>query len=456
MGMFELQYITGILMGFISKDDVFSVVSLLIILLTSLILPWIFLSKAHAINKNRYYVKFLSIIKIGDIYSGQFYIKGDIKNDIPIRSYLTDTPCIWCSYYVLEQWRRSIKIRRVDKNGKEHVKRKVIFGWSPLYADEYSCPFYLHDESGKILVDPSGANMEPVTSLYTECGISDPLFFEKGPDGIIPYSTRKRKFVEKIIPVTQPLHIFGVAKKEEIGNPSIIEKNGDDHYHISTRSKTYFLKKSGYSFWSFQITGLLISSIPLIVMLFPHERPRYSFQTYTFSTSLIIIFTFFSVFLWQTLIVKNIRNSRKRTQGMWKTLESLFKEKQAIIPELYKIASYYSIFNHLSQDELLELEHRIESDDMTFDQLLNKHPKLGKGKIFLPLNNRLKQIELEIKQAKKSYNSLASVYNHNISILSAKIIKMFYSFKPMPKSSDINMEKFKPIISHHTEPHDFV
>lgn len=107
-----------------------------------------------------------------------------------------------CYYYRVQAW------QWVD-TGKEH-------SWKSVLDESLFVPFYLEDSTGRVLIDPKGAELDVHRSFSDEISAS---FFRTRDllpphlqnfllkRGLIPYE--KLKLEERIIPQGMPLFVFG-------------------------------------------------------------------------------------------------------------------------------------------------------------------------------------------------------------------------------------------------------
>ncbi len=128
--------------------------------------------------------------KIRSMPMGEVEIKGYAKPKYSLRSPYTKTNCIYYSY----------KIYKREKKGNtwQYVVKEI--GYSG------SIPFYIEDDTGKVLVKPENAIVHAGVE-QTLSGVFLDTFY--GPSAL--YSVRDTKIVEKVIPVSQFLYIKGFA-----------------------------------------------------------------------------------------------------------------------------------------------------------------------------------------------------------------------------------------------------
>lgn len=102
-----------------------------------------------------------SEIPIRSIAMGLVRIHGKATSDHPLTSPISRTPC--CVYQVhIEKWR--------DEN--EEARRSGLWQYYGSEAD--GAPFYLEDTSGRVLVDPRGADYDIESTAIREASSANP------------------------------------------------------------------------------------------------------------------------------------------------------------------------------------------------------------------------------------------------------------------------------------------
>jgi E3 Ubiquitin ligase len=133
-----------------------------------------------------------------------------------------------CYYYRVQAW------QWVD-TGKEH-------SWKSVLDECLFVPFYLEDSTGRVLIDPKGAELDVHRSFSDEIGAS---FFRTRDllpphlqdflvkRGLVPYE--KLKLEERIIPQGMPLFVFGTLGENAQGNSGFTASPADASTTVSIR-----------------------------------------------------------------------------------------------------------------------------------------------------------------------------------------------------------------------------
>jgi len=174
--------------------------------------------------------------KVEAVALGIVELYGRAAPHEPMTSPIEQLPCVY--------WRH--KVEELRSTGKSTQ-------WVTIDSAESHVPFYLEDETGKILVVPDGATIEIPTHLQVESSnlpLGGDLSFhvfafaqQKGIDldGVF---TRKKKFTEWIIVPGDTLFVFGpvIAKDDDhvteakTGGRLVCQDGSCPFFFISNRS----------------------------------------------------------------------------------------------------------------------------------------------------------------------------------------------------------------------------
>ncbi|HIH11879.1 TPA: hypothetical protein HA241_06835 [Candidatus Woesearchaeota archaeon] len=207
--------------------------------------------------------------KIRSLAMGLVEIHGDV---VPFKELLTGPfskkECVYY-YYTIEEYRRS------GKNSK----------WITIKHGEQSTPFFLKDNTGSVLINPTGAKIDaPLTTQYESGLMRDP------PAAIRNFLTqqnlnfesffginKKMRFTEYSIPPATELYILGTAgdnpHMEEttalkgVEDVMIQHGNNDKTYFISTKNEHQLLSSLRWKTIGGIGGGFILSIGSLIVML---------------------------------------------------------------------------------------------------------------------------------------------------------------------------------------------
>lgn len=207
--------------------------------------------------------------KIRSMAMGTVEVKGKAYNgadDIIVKSPFSGTDCLFYRYTV-EEWRS-------DDDGGH---------WVQLDQGRDGVRFLLKDETGEVIVDPEGAELElPADNTYNARGFDDAPpeiqnFIErnenvnKDSNELLSVFDNRRRYKEWYVTPEEELYIFGYAAKET-------DKNGEyevikDHesvpmFLISDKSEKELKNQKGSKYKLMIVGGTLIAPAGLALMFF--------------------------------------------------------------------------------------------------------------------------------------------------------------------------------------------
>jgi hypothetical protein len=155
-----------------------------------------------------------------DIGAGSFAevaeLKGTIRCDQPLRSELSDTPCVHYSMRVAREYEETYW----DTDSKGNRVQRHRRGSEAVSQNTRSCPFEVEDATGRLTVDPTGAAItgEKVLDRF-EAGEprSSSLSigrFRLDLGSIVLGSGRRTvgyKYEESVVPLGRPIYVLGEA-----------------------------------------------------------------------------------------------------------------------------------------------------------------------------------------------------------------------------------------------------
>ena len=247
--------------AFLMSEDIIMTIGVLSVFigLAVICIGFIFFRKKRLIEN-------IPTSKIRSIAMGLAEIFGQV---IPIKerilkSPFTDKECVYYQF-TIEEYRSS------GKNSQ----------WVTIKKGEQRDLFYLKDDTGKVMIDPTGATIEARKNFEYQSGLGkDP------PEQVIRFLTvnnlahegffglnKTMRYHETIIIPDDTLYIMGTAgenpfNKEVTGNhvDSIIIQKGkyEKHYYISDKSEKQILKNLTlltYVMWGFGMVLIIIGAI---------------------------------------------------------------------------------------------------------------------------------------------------------------------------------------------------
>jgi hypothetical protein len=186
--------------------------------------------------------------KVKGVFFGLNEVKGSVKSDAPLQTYLTEKPSVWYEWSISEHWKKTERYRDKDGNRKTRTKS----GWRKVDSGGNFQSFFLKDDTGELLIEPEGAKVDAPSTMSFSCSPTDPFYYEKGPDRAIANSTHRRRFSERSLTPNDELYILGPAKlRQEVAKPMIAQSKEAKYYFISTKSESQIIRSKNV--WAFII-----------------------------------------------------------------------------------------------------------------------------------------------------------------------------------------------------------
>lgn len=192
----------------------------------------------------------------------------------PIVTPFTQTPAVWFSW----------ELERYQKSGDDSE-------WVTVEKRSTAAPFWIQDQTGRVLIRPRGADLEPVRGLCEELdrGFAPPYsrwqlrqwvlvgedvverqrsmadtsfalaptvdggWFDNTPDTANPISSLSGKYrvTEQAIAAGAPIYLMGTARPRT--DATGLEFSGDDDLLVSTKSEAQVASSNG---WTARLCGL--------------------------------------------------------------------------------------------------------------------------------------------------------------------------------------------------------
>lgn len=168
-------------------------------------------------------------------------VKGVVKCDKPLTGELSGQPCIFYQMDVSERYEEMYYV----KDSKGNSQRRTRTGSASVASNIQSIHFDVEDTTGRITVNPNGADIEPVqvVSKYEQSMQGRNSISFGGFSLNVNRSTGDRKilgyeFTEKIIPLDRRVYVIGEAtdtsgelmiqRPSEKGKPFIITLKSEE------------------------------------------------------------------------------------------------------------------------------------------------------------------------------------------------------------------------------------
>lgn len=211
--------------------------------------------------------------KIRSLAMGLVELFGSVEK--PIQTYVigpfTNRECVYYRY-TIEEYRTT------------HTKHGTSHHWQTISTGTNSVPFYLKDETGRVLIDSKGANIDIPSSFQYDTNNSlmpatlkeylnlhgKKVSFSIGGGLNISLGTRRR-YTEYVITHSENLYILGTAgsnpytanvlSKEHTNEIMVQKGKFEKFYLISNKPEKELLQIMNLKLWGSLVLGIILIAI---------------------------------------------------------------------------------------------------------------------------------------------------------------------------------------------------
>ena len=382
--------------------------------------------------------------KVKGVFYGLNEVKGSVKSDAPLQTYLTERPSVWYEWSISEHWKKTESYRDKDGNRKTRTKS----GWRTVDSGGSYQSFFLKDDTGELLIEPEGAKVDAPSTLSRSCSPTDPLYYGKGPDGAIANSTYRRRFSERSLTPDDDLYVLGPAKlREDVAQPMIAQSKEARYYFISTKSEAQIIRsKSIWAFFIMLFSFVAALTVPVVAItgetgMEPLEvlREKPGWVVLSGVVFLAVAGLFYLSLLYNGLI--RVRNRLTHALGL---IEIQLKRRYDLIPRLLEcvqgiseyerevqklVASVRSSSGNLAGREAGEMGEEISQGAGLVGGLFalsEKYPNLSADQNYASFMKELVDTEDRIALARAFYNdSLLALQDRLLTFPDVLVAKWF-------------------------------
>ena len=385
--------------------------------------------------------------KVKGVFYGLNEVKGSVKSDAPLQTYLTEAPSVWYEWKISEHWKKTESYRDKDGNRKTRTKS----GWRTVDSGGSYQSFFLKDETGELLIEPEGAKVDAPSTLSHTCSPSDPLYYGKGPDGAIANSTYRRRFSEHSLTPGDDLYVLGPAKlREDVAQPMIAESKEARYYFISTKSEAQIIRsKSIWAFFIMLFSFVAALAVPVVAItgeigMEPLEvfREKPGWVVLSGVVFLAVAGLFYLSLLYNGLI--RVRNRLTHALGL---IEIQLKRRYDLIPRLLEcvqeiseyerevqklVASVRSSARNLAGREAGEMGEEINQGAGLVGGLFalsEKYPNLSADQNYASFMKELVDTEDRIALARAFYNDSLLALQDRLLTFPDVLVAKWFSFR---------------------------
>jgi LemA protein len=386
------------------------------------------------------------------VFVGRNEVVGDaVPLYEPIVTPFSQTPAVWWSWD-LERW---------EKSGDDH-------SWVTKEARRSAAPFWLQDDTGRVLVRPRGADLEPVQTLCNELdsgyappysrwqlrqwvlvgedtveraqSMADPAFseppsadggwFSSTPDTASPIAalSGKWRITEKVIAAGAPIYLLGTAAPRTDG-PGLEFAGSHGDLLVSTKSEAQVASSSG---WTARLCGLgclLLSAVfvgAATDAVFDEIKWFLIFWTLGIEVGILFLLTLQRNYNRQVEV-------KEQAAKAWSLIDVSLQRRSELIPNLVEVVKGFTAHEREVQQAEAELRAVPAApateelpDDATLEgaqetdrglrtaarsalAVAEGYPDLKASQVYLDLQLRIADAEESVASARQFYNDAIEV-----------------------------------------------
>lgn len=388
--------------------------------------------------------------KAKGVFIGQVELTGHAMLEPARRSFLAEVDCVWFSYTIDEEWSRRETETYTDKDGKTKTRLVRKSGWTQISSGGETPAFYIEDDTGTVLVQPEGAEINALTVFSQTVIRGDSLYYQKACRSEITDSTGRRRFSEQAIPLKTELFITGYARERaDIVAPEIAANSAQELFLISCQGESRVQRSYRWKFWLYGLLMLVGLPVASLIQLNTTNQPT----SPVFPLSLIAALLFVWFTGWLGMAFNSLVQLRNRSAQGWSLIDVQLKRRADLIPRLVEVVKGLRDHECNVQTEIASLRTQtiatapgepgpdIASARPLLVAITERYPELKSSNTFLPLQRELSDTETRIALARDYYNSIATHLNTRLEIIPDRWFAPLAGLRPQPLLSVESFER---------------
>lgn len=416
----------------------------------ALVLPlsWAALKVALNFKRKQRLLDDTPISKALGVFIGEVEVEGVCVREDPFISHLAKFSCVYYRWEVCEHWTRGIKYM---ESGEDVVASGLKAG-----------KFHLKDETGFILVNPAGAEIEACEVFNRTVSKSDPLYYAQGPPEAVEGSDGKRTFTEYALTVDMKVFIRGRAsERPDVVAPQIAYEEKADIFSISYRGERSISEAISWKakVWNFtggfaSFNAVLVACVGLLpvfqvyvgflIMIFDKHHPEEMFNEGCAAVSpyllhgIIIGVSLYLLALpvgWIWMAFNSIIGLRNRVAQAYSLIDVQLKRRTDLIGRC--VACVKGFREHEASVQTLVAAMRAQAGGGAVKALapsilavIESYPEIRAQPLFNELSKQLIETEDRIALARGYHNSIATFYNTRLERVPDRYLAGLVKMKP--------------------------
>jgi len=394
-------------------------------------------------RKKQRFIENIPTSKTTGVFLGLVEVKGEAESNNPLKSFLTEKECVYYSYRIEEQWSRKKTETYRDKNGTLKTRVRTESGWERVSSHTASRPFFVKDDYGVIRINPEKADIKPRPCFRRTVSEEDPLYYSKGPGISVPDSKGRRRFIEEIIELHQPVYVIGQAReREDKIEPEIAFEKTAPLFVVSGLDEKKTKRDFSFNFWVLTVLGWLLSIGGWAVKDLGYDIPlKEDLRSFLLISAGYLGILVLSLIL---LTYNDLIQLRQYVRQGRSNIEVQLARRHSLIPSLEAVVKGFKIHEMIIQETLAALRSQSAVSGTgtgevipiglapRFSAIKEAYQELDAEEGFLALQKQLSETETRIALARSYYNDIANNYNTRLQTIPDVLIAKMAFLKSAP------------------------
>jgi Uncharacterized conserved protein len=175
-------------------------------------------------------------------------------------------------------------------------------------------------------------------------------------------------------------------------------------------------------------------------------------------TGLIILLVVIAILvIWLIAAYNGFIKAKNNCEESYSTMDVYLKKRFDLIPNLVETVKGYASHEKETFEKITEARSMVQNATNDADKLKGEnmltgtlrslfavaenYPELKANQNFLDLQDQLKQVELDIANARKYYNAVVKIFNNKVEMFPSNIIAKLFHFEKKPMFEVENEEE---------------
>lgn len=181
-------------------------------------------------------------------------VSGVIEMDAPLLGKVSSAMCAAYRFTVSREYEETVT--ETDPQGK--TQTKVQRGSEVIETGDVRTPFYVRDETGRILIDPEGADIEWQNTASVFEPANDPGFARRRTLGV--------RRTEQALPVGERVFVLGCAV-DRGGRPALARGPKGEKMLISRKSERQLITDTERSARNLMIAAAICGALGIVLLV---------------------------------------------------------------------------------------------------------------------------------------------------------------------------------------------